>query len=103
MTAVLKEATIPAFPLGRPVDGRERFGMTHEMARVYRWLVAHRPHDGNFAVDFREAGDALGIPSCGTVHYLTTALVERGWLKLVNGARYERYQFVHPVKVFRAP
>ena len=39
------DATVPAYPLGRPAD-RERFSMTPHQAAVYRWLVACRPRQG---------------------------------------------------------
>jgi hypothetical protein len=46
--------TVPAYPLGQPVDGRKRYGMTPEQAAVYRWLVENRPHKGSFNIQYRD-------------------------------------------------
>jgi len=92
--------TVPAFPLGQPVDGRPRYGMTPEMARVYRWLVDNRPHNGEFRLCFTEMCEALATER-STAHMHIVGLVERGWLEAgpVNGA-WRHYSFVHPVRVF---
>lgn len=89
--------TVAAHPLGKPLDGRDRYGMTPEQARIYRWLVANRPHDEAFTVDYRAAGADLGI-SCGTVHFCTTALIERGWIEPVGA--HGHYRLVAPVMRF---
>lgn len=92
--------TIPAFPLGQPVDGRPRYGMTPEQAAVYRWLVANRPHNGVFRLDFRNV--ASGVPMhLSTVHRCVRELVDRGWLYEVLGKTQTRYGFVSPVMHFK--
>lgn len=96
MTALAREATIPAYPLGRPVDGRLRFGMTPEQAHVYRWLVKNRPHDRAFVVNFRSVAKAM-MTKEGNAHQRIMALVERGWLERDDAG----YRFVHPVMMFR--
>jgi hypothetical protein len=96
MSAVRQEATVPAFPLGRPVDGRERFGMTPEQAHVYRWLVENRPHDRPFSINYRAVGLSMAA-GISNIHMRVWALCERGWLERVG----LHYRFVHPVKVFR--
>jgi hypothetical protein len=54
--------TVPGFPLGQPVDGRERYGMTAEQAHAYCWLVKNRPHDKPFCLNFRDpAWSLIGI------------------------------------------
>jgi hypothetical protein len=88
--------TVPGFPLGQPVDGRKRYGMTPEMACVYRWLVKHKPHDETFGVNFRETAWRMARHH-GTMHKTLRALVERGWLYGENDA----YAFVHPVMTFK--
>lgn len=93
MTELAIEATVPAFPLGVPVDGRARYGMTPEQAMLYRWLVENRPHDKPFAVSFREAALAH-LTGPGSIHCRVMALVERGWLKPVA----KRYVFVEPIQ-----
>ena len=97
MTALALK-TVPAYPLGIPVDGRPRYGMTPEMACLYRWLVKYRPHNGPFAVSFREAALAH-LTGVHNIHLRVTALVERGWLKKTHG----RYSFVKPIRHFAEP
>lgn len=97
MTSLALKAR-PAFPLGKPVDGRERFSMTPEQAHVYRWLVKNRPHNRSFAISFRAVALAMTAP-LGNVHQRVAALVERGWLERVDAG----YRFVHPVMQFRGP
>lgn len=92
MTALALD-TIPAFPLGIPLDGRPRYGMTPEQACLYRWLVKHRPHEKAFAIRFREAAFSQ-LTGVGCVHARVMALVERGWLKPVG----KRYAFVKPIQ-----
>jgi hypothetical protein len=89
--------TVPGFPLGIPVDGRQRFGMTPEQAIVYRWLVKYRPHDRAFAVDFGELGRTM-LSNRSNAFFRVRALVERGWLTHDNG----NYRFVEPVMDFKA-
>jgi DNA-binding MarR family transcriptional regulator len=96
MTA-LALATQPAFPLGKPAD-RDRYGMTVEQGYVYRWLVANRPHDRAFAIQFRDLAQMMASTS-GNVHQRVAALVERGWLEREDAG----YRFVHPVMKFKAP
>lgn len=100
---LISERTIPAFPLGQPVDGRPRYGMTPEMAAVYRWLVKYKPHNGPFVVHFRET--AWGMASHpGALHLTMRGLIERGWLTTDSSpGRYTTYRFVHPVMQFKAP
>lgn len=98
MSAAHEFATVPAFPLGQPVDGRERYGMTAEQAHVYRWLVKHRPHSGPFRVNFAELGLVMAC-SRWNIFSRVESLIERGWIKpcSVHGT----YEFVQPVKLFR--
>lgn len=97
---LISERTVPAFPLGQPKDGRPRYGMTPEMARVYRWLVDNRPHNGEFRLNFTDLCEALETER-STAHLHVIGLVERGWLEAgpENGA-WRLYSFVQPVKVF---
>jgi DNA-binding MarR family transcriptional regulator len=97
MSAVRQEATVPAFPLGRPVDGRERYGMTPEQAHVYRYLVKNRPHKGCFDIKYRDVAVVM-VCRHSNVFQRIDGLVERGWLEKVGS----RFMFVPPVKVFRA-
>jgi len=95
---LISERTVPAFPLGQPVDGRPRYGMTPDQAEVYRWLVSHKPHDADFGINFREvAWRMLRHPS--KVHANARALVERGWIE--NRGGYTKYRFVHPIMTFK--
>lgn len=103
MSAVLQiEKTVPAYPLGQPIDGRSRFGMTPEQARIYRWLLAHRPHDGTFKLDFRDAAAGVNI-HLQTVHYNVRELVARGWLYEDLKKYHTAYGFVKPVMHFKEP
>ena len=97
MTALALK-TVPAFPLGQPVDGRPRYGMTPEQAHVYRWLVKTRPHDRAFTVDFRHIARAMASTN-GNIHGRVMALVERGWLDRDDAG----YRFVQPIRVFKEP
>jgi len=99
MNLALAQSTIPAHPLGIPVDGRERYGMTPEQACVYRFLVGTQPHDEDFRINFRALARSM-IWGLGNAHQRVTGLVERGWLKV---DRMGRYQFVAPIKHFREP
>jgi DNA-binding MarR family transcriptional regulator len=90
--------TVPGYPLGQPVDGRLRYGMTPEQAYIYRWLVAHRPHDKSFAINFRHMAQCMASTS-GNAHQRVAALVERGWLEREDAG----YRFVHPVMHFAEP
>lgn len=87
--------TVPAYPLGKPLDGRERFGMTAEQAALYRWLVNNRPHNEPFKMLFRDVAKRANR-DLSKVHDQVAALVERGWLKNVGTL----YAFVHPVMRF---
>jgi len=95
MTALAREMTRPAYPLGKPAD-RDRYGMTPEQAHVYRWLVKHRPHDRAFAIAFREVALTMAAP-LGNIHQRVAALVERGWLKRDDAG----YRFVQPIMQFK--
>ncbi|HLO78159.1 MAG TPA: hypothetical protein VK196_17020 [Magnetospirillum sp.] len=92
--------TVPAYPLGIPTDGRQRYSMTPIMAAVYRWLVAHRPHGEAFRVNFREV--AAGIGSSSTMaHKAVMGLEERGWLTSTSRTGgWSTYRFVQPVMQF---
>jgi predicted DNA-binding transcriptional regulator len=90
--------TVPGFPLGEPVDGRLRFGMTPEQANIYRWLVQHRPHDRSFVISFRHIAQCMASTS-GNIHQRVAALVERGWLEREDAG----YRFVQPVMHFAEP
>lgn len=94
--------TVPAYPLGEPVDGRPRYGMTPDQARAYCWLVNHRPHFGQWQICFTEMCAALETER-STAHMHVMGLVERGWLEPgeSNGG-HTRYAFVHPVRMFKA-
>lgn len=91
--------TVPAFPLGIPVDGRERYGMTPEQAILYRWLVKYRPHDGDFKINMQQAASVM-LCKRWNIHERIKALVERGWIKPTTAGRYA---FVQPVKVYKGP
>lgn len=54
---------VPAFPLGQPVDGRPRYGMTPAQADVYRCLVKHKPHNDAFGINFRELAWRMARPA----------------------------------------
>lgn len=103
MIALEIERTRPAFPLGQPYDGRDRYGMTVEQAHVYRWLVKHRPHDNTFQIDYRDVATCMhSKPS--NIHMRICALIERGWLRRSDtGSGMARYAFVHPVMTFAEP
>ena len=99
---LISDSTVPAFPLGQPVDGRERFGMTPNQAKLYRWLVDNRPHNQAFQILFREVADAINM-NISAVHWLLTELCERGWLHCNHSRNHLKvtYAFVHPVMTFR--
>lgn len=103
MTALRQEATIPAYPLGKPAD-RHRYGMTPEQAKVYRWLVQNRPHHVPFSLNFRDVAWSIE-GNLDTVHDNVIALVERGWIEPADsvGLRTMTYRFVPPVMTFNAP
>lgn len=98
--SVASVATVPAFPLGIPVDGRLRYGMTPAQADVYRWIVKHKPHHESFGINFRELAFRMAS-HLKTSHACVRALVERGWLEV---AEYKPsatvYRFVHPIMHF---
>ena len=97
MTALLRiDATVPAFPLGQPLDGRPRYGMTPEQACLYRWLVKYRPCDGFFSIRLRDVSYCNRI-SLGNAQQRVSALVERGWLEQVG----QKFRFVQPVRHFK--
>lgn len=98
MNALAHEITVPAYPLGKPLDGRERYGMTAEQAALYRWLVNNKTHDAPFPMLFRDVAKRANR-DLSKVHDQVAALVERGWLKKVG----DRYAFVHPVMRFKRP
>lgn len=93
------QGTIPAYPLGMPVDGRLRFGMTPEQARLYGWLVKHKPHSQSFTMNFRDIAAHLGKQYHSKVYDHAMALIERGWLQKDG----ERFQFVDPIKYYPEP
>lgn len=100
---LISENTVPAFPLGQPVDGRPRFGMTPEMARAYRWIVNNRPHDEPFRLLFDDISAGMETER-STVHLLIVGLVERGWLERISdGKHLTQYALVHPVMRFKEP
>lgn len=99
MSAVAYADTVPAHPLGIPVDGRKRYGMTAEQAHIYRWLVRHLPHDSEFKINFQRLGDAM-VCKRWNAFTRVQSLVERGWIAPTGSGRYA---FVHPVKMFREP
>jgi hypothetical protein len=90
--------TVPGFPLGQPVDGRLRYGMTPEQANIYKWLVNYRPHDRPFAISFWQLAQCMASTK-GNVHARVIALCERGWLQREDAG----YRFVHPVMHFAEP
>lgn len=98
MSALAKDNTVPAFPLGQPVDGRERYGMTPEQAHVYRWLVQYKPHNQPFPVNTRALGQAMATTH-SSIHDRLKALVDRGWLQ----GQGSFYRFVEPIMAFKAP
>jgi hypothetical protein len=95
--------TVPGFPLGQPVDGRERYGMTREHADAYRWLVKNRPHDKPFCLNFRDCAWSRQKISHSRTHDTIAALVERGWIQKIDApnSRAVTYSFVHPVMQFK--
>lgn len=99
-----EEQYVPAHPLGIPADGRPRYGMEPEQAKLYRWLIANRPHDEEFHFDFRRTAQGIGS-HFGTVHSLAKGPIERGWLyRVENGNHLDTvYGFVQPVMRFREP
>lgn len=96
--------TVPGFPLGQPIDGRPRFSMRPEMARLYRWLVANRPHHKPFKFDFRDVAHSLPM-HLQSVHSNVEALIDRGWLVSDDDANHlnRRFSFVAPVMHFKEP
>lgn len=93
MPALASNRTVPAYPLGRPTDGTPRFGMTPEMAILYRWLVKHKSHDQSFVLNSRVIG-ALFLTSHSRIHERIHALSDRGWIKKDGG----KYRFVEPIQ-----
>lgn len=101
--ALALTGTIPAHPLGQPIDGRPRYGMTPDQAAVYRWLVQHKPHNSPFGVNFREVAWRM-LRHESKIHANAQALVERGWLEVAEAnASHTTYRFVHPVRHFAEP
>lgn len=92
--------TVPAHPLGIPVDGRKRYGMTPEQACLYRWLVKYRPHDQEFRISMRQVAKVMLCKSHENISDRVDNLIDRGWLKECEKGRYA---FVHPVMHFKAP
>ena len=104
MTALAIQNTVPAYPLGRPVDGRPRYSMTGSQAKVYAWLRQNRPHDEPFLVRFEALMEGLGYSTKDNLFLHVSGLVERGWLERVaEDGRYTRYAFVHPIMTFQGP
>lgn len=99
MTALRIERTIPAYPCGKPLNGKERFGMTPEQAKVYRWLVAHRSHKEPFVIYFREMARVFNCQP-GVVHRHVQCLRERGWI--MKTCR-DSYMFVEPIRFLKEP
>lgn len=99
---LISERTVPAFPLGQPVDGRPRYGMTPAQADVYRWLVKHKPHDAPFGINFRNLAFCMAR-HLENSHASVRSLVERGWLESEGNSSATVYRFVHPVMTFKAP
>jgi hypothetical protein len=99
MSLAHAQDTIPAHPLGIPVDGRPRYGMTPDQACLYRALVKAMPHDKAFRMKFRTAAAKMGIDT-SRLHVRMQALVERGWM---HQHRRGVYGFVAPVKLFKVP
>jgi hypothetical protein len=99
MSFAYSHDTVPAFPLGQPLDGRKRYGMTPEQACVYRALVKAMPHDKEFRMKFRTAAAKMGM-SIDRLHIRVQALVDRGWLQQHGRGVYG---FVAPVKLFKVP
>lgn len=97
MSAVAYTDTVPAHPLGIPVDGRARYGMTPEMAFAYGWLVKNRPPDSGFRINFSQLGATLVIKRHHAFK-LVVSLMERGWIDQIA---HGEYCFVHPVMCFR--
>jgi hypothetical protein len=91
--------TRPAYPLGRPVDGRLRFGMTPEQAFLYRSLVAEVEDEyASFSINTRLYAKRLHRTSHSHIFRHIEHLIERGWI-MVSG--YGRFKFVHPVMRFK--
>lgn len=100
------EATVPAFPLGRPDDGRERFSMTPIMAEAYRALIYYKDEYGKMPT-VRTLGSMIGQDVSATFRILTQ-LHERGWIAPNRANSNHRrsggeYQFVLPIRFFKSP
>jgi hypothetical protein len=91
--------TVPGYPLGQPVDGRLRYGMTPEQACLYRWLVLQKPHAKPFALNSRSIAWLFHQSSHTGILRLVRGLIERGWLERDDAG----YRFVHPVMHFAEP
>lgn len=98
---ILEFKTVPGFPLGQPKDGRPRYGMTPEQARLYRWLLKSRPHHIPFPMHFRDAEVDIGIGKA-SLHRCMQGLVERGWVDHAPNGGHAEYRMVRPVKRFRS-
>jgi len=99
MTLAKSYATIAAYPLGEPDDGRERYGMTPEQAALYRWLIDNRPHDRPFRMEYREIARKTAV-ALQNLHQRVSALVERGWITPVEIKGRTHFAFVHPIMRF---
>lgn len=93
-------ATVPAHPLGIPVDGRERYSMTREQAILYRWLVKYSPSEAPFRINSRQVAAVMLCKSNENIAKRVENLIARGWVKRI---RRGVYAFVHPVMHFKAP
>lgn len=91
--------TVPAYPLGKPLDGRDRYGMTREQACLYRYLVKTLPHDERLKLRFRGLARSM-MCSLGNVHNRVSGLVERGWMTVDKTGGY---RFVEPIMHFKEP
>lgn len=96
MTALARNATVAAFPLGRPVD-RDRYGMTREQSILYRWLVENKPHDKAFSLNARAIAKLFVTTNHSHIFERTLALIERGWLEKEG----PKFRFVEPIKHFK--
>lgn len=98
MQIIHSGATVDAFPLGRPDDGRERFSMTPTQGAVYRYLVSYHDENG-YLPTMRRVQDQFGLKAHPPVFHIFKALQERGWLT----KRGSMYHLVEPVMRFEGP
>ena len=91
---------VKAYPCGRPVDGRPRYGMTPVQAILYRDLVDRFGHAKGLSFQICQRPTALRLGLEAKMHVIreTKALVERGWIEETEPRGY--YRLIEPVMRF---